>query len=52
MTWASESKCWDWIDAGLGPHLGVLDGEDGMGSAAGIVDVCCRGDAVGNALLQ
>lgn len=32
--------------------LCVLDGKDGMGSAAGIMVVGCRGDAVGNALLQ
>lgn len=32
--------------------LCVLDGEDGVGSAAGIMVVGCCGDAVGNAFLQ
>lgn len=40
------------LGAGRNPDLCVLDGKDGVGSAAGIVVVGCRGDAVGNAFLQ
>lgn len=35
-----------------GDHLRVLDAEDGVGSAAGVVVVGCRGDSVGDAFLQ
>lgn len=38
--------------AGRDADLRVLDGEDGVRSAAGIVVVSCRGDSVGDALLQ
>lgn len=37
---------------GDGDDLRVLDAEDGVGSAAGVVVVGCRGDSVGDAFLQ